>query len=211
MIPSEQPKGNHSSPFIEVLGEPGHIRLIKPPRLATANDVRELVQYLKRNPEGVNLYDVPQPLKKRIFYPTKIAAYESWGVVNVRRDRIALTLLGWEFARSLEPEARAYRDLIKGTALYRGALTWIQQYDIDLLTQDDLANYWQNNYSWALGCSDEKEVASVVITFFHLCQAAELGTLTIGKRGQPGRLRVWRAALSQHFDFADRHCPKTLA
>ena len=106
----EQLNGTRLSPFSEAVGAPDDMQLMKPPRLATANDVRELVQYLKRFPDGINLYDVPQPTKKRVFYPTKIAAYESGALVNVRRNRIALTPLGWKFARSLEPEAGAYRD-----------------------------------------------------------------------------------------------------
>src|SRR6266576_3970700 len=148
MTPIEQPNGNYSPTVVEAPCVSGDMHMMRPPRLATANDVRELVQYLKRNHEGVNLHDVPQPIKKRIFYPAKIAAYESWGLVNVRRDRIALTRLGWDFARSLEPEAEAYRDLIKNTALYRDALDWIQREEIELLTQNDLSSYWREICAW---------------------------------------------------------------
>src|ERR1700694_1871575 len=107
----------------------------KLPTLATANDVRELVQYLKRRPDGINLCDVPQPIKKRTFCPQKIAAYESWGLLNRKGDRLSLTPLCWEFARSLEPEARAYRDLLKGSVLCRAALEWIQRERIELVTK----------------------------------------------------------------------------
>jgi len=169
----------------------------KLPRLATANDVRELVQYLKRRPDGLNLCDVPQPIKKRTFCPPKIAAYESWGLLNRKGDRLSLTPLGWEFARSLEPEARAYRDLLKGSVLYRAALEWIQRERIDLVTKDDLASYWPQEFPWAFANLDDRDIGSAIVSFFHLCQAGELGVMTIGKRGQPGRLRIWRGALLQ--------------
>lgn len=187
-------KGSLASPRIAATEE---FHRVNPPRLATANDIRELVQYLKRRPDGANVQDVPQPIKKRIFYPAKIACYEFWGLVNVKRDRLTLTPLGWQFAHSLEPEARAYRDLLNSASFYRGALEWIQSEHIDVLTQDELACYWQKEFAWAFVNSDEKEIAGTIVTFFHLCQAAELGAMTIGKRGQPARLRVWREGLLQ--------------
>ena len=191
---AEQPNGNGSlaSSGIATVED---FPLAKPPRLATANDIRELVQYLKRRPEGLNLHDVPQPIKKRIFYPAKIASYEFWGLVSVKRDRITLTELGWQFARRLEPEAEAYRDLLLNTSFYRGALEWVQHERIDLLTQDELAAFWQREFAWVFVNSDERDLCGAVVSFFHLCQAAELGAMTMGKRGQPARLRVWREVL----------------
>ena len=167
----------------------------EPPRLATANDVRELVQYLKRRPEGVNIHDVPQPIKKRIYYPTKTASYEYWGLITVKRDRVTLTTLGWEFARSLEPEAKAYRELINATSFYRAALEWIKSERFDVVKQDELANYWQKEFAWVFLNSSANDLTRSVVTFFHLCQAAELGAMTIGKRGLPARMRFWPESL----------------
>ena len=65
------------------------------PMLATANDVREVVQYLKKRPEGVNIFEVAQPIKKRIFYLPKVAAYEAWGIVTRKDDRLTLAPQGW--------------------------------------------------------------------------------------------------------------------
>ena len=191
MTHTEQPNGQSLERHID------HLQTALLPRLATANDVRELVQYLKRRPGGVNLHDLPQPIKKRIFSPTKIASYEFWGLVDVNHDRIKLTPLGSDFARSLEPEAKAYRDLLKHSLFYRAALEWIQRECIDVVTQNELASYWQKEFAWAfISCSDS-DVASAAVTFFHLCQAAEVGAMTNGKRGQPTRLRVWRDALRE--------------
>ncbi len=176
------------------------LRVATLPTMATANDVREVVQYLKQRPEGVNICDVVQPIKKRIFYPAKVAAYESWGLVTRNGERVKLTSLGWEFARSLDPEARAYRALIDGTRLYRAALQWVHDQGLDLVTTNDIASYWQESFSAVFGDDQDTNVGKTVVSFFHLCQAAELGTMTIGKRGQPARLRVWRAALLEYVD-----------
>ena len=65
-----------------------------------------------------------------------------------------------------------------------------QHQRLSLITHDDVVKYWRVHFSHLLDLQNPKNVASNVICFLHLCQAAELGTLTIGKRGQPARLRV---------------------
>jgi hypothetical protein len=197
---------NSSARSSSLIRTANEFQLAKPPRLATANDIRELVQYLKRRPAGVNIHDVPQPIKKRIFYPAKVASYEFWGLVIVNRDRVSLTAAGWEFARSLEPEAKVYRALLNSNSFYLGALEWVHRERIEVLTQDELAAFWQREFAWVFLDSEERELGSAVVTFFHLCQAAELGAMTIGKRGQPARLRIWRENLAQIIDL-----PQTVA
>lgn len=165
------------------------------PRLATANDIREVVQYLKQRPGGVNIHDVVQPIKKRVFYPAKIAAYELWGLVARTGDHLALAPLGWEFAKHLEPESQAYRALLWRTPCYRDALERINGESLSVVIRNDLGRYWRPSILEDPTDSQEKDFEGSVVSFFHLCQAAELGTMTIGKRGHPARLRVWRDAL----------------
>ena len=133
----------HSSSVEDVAAAVEEPQLITFPHLATANDVREVVQYLKKRPDGVDISEVAQPIKKRIFYPPKVTAYESWGIVSRKRDRLKLTQLGWEFARSLEPEARSYRLLLRNAPLFNAALRWMWQQGLDVVTQDELAGYWR--------------------------------------------------------------------
>ena len=185
----------HSSSVEDVAAAVEEPQLITLPHLATANDVREVVQYLKKRPDGVDISEVAQPIKKRIFYPPKVTAYESWGIVSRKRGRLKLTQLGWEFARSLEPEARSYRLLLRTAPLFNAAIRWMWQQGLDVVTQDELADYWREEFSLALAHAERRRLTGSAVCFFHLCQAAELGTMTIGKRGQPARLRVLRDEL----------------
>lgn len=164
------------------------------PTLATAGDVREVVQYLKKKPAGVSIVEAMDDVKRRVFEPRKVAAYEFWGVVDRSGDRLQLSPLGWEFARKLEPETEAYRAVLDNTAPYRSALEWMHRQNLELVTHTDIAAFWQELYSTTLE-QNEKTMEGNVVCFFHLCQAAELGTVTIGKRGQPARLRVERDEL----------------
>lgn len=165
------------------------------PILATAGDVREAVQYLRKKPSGVSVVEALGDVKRRVFEARKIAAYEFWGIVSRQAgDRLHLTQLGWEFARKLAPETEAYRTTLERTAPYRAALEWISSESLDLVTHRDVAAYWQK-FSFTGPAPNEKMIEAAVVCFFHLCQAAELGTVTIGKRGQPARLRVEREEL----------------
>ncbi|MBV9923614.1 MAG: hypothetical protein JOZ96_01135 [Acidobacteria bacterium] len=184
------------------------LRLLTPPEeethsaalpvLATPGDLREAVQYLKRKPTGVSVVEALADAKRRVFEPRKVAAYEAWGVVARRGGRLFLTRRGREFARTLEPETRAYRTLLESNPLYRAALAWIQRQGLDLVTYADVAAYLQEEFGPLLEAAGPKGAEEGVVCFFHLCQAAELGTLTIGKRGQPARMRVEREGLDEY-------------
>ncbi|HEX8129106.1 MAG TPA: hypothetical protein VF527_08400 [Pyrinomonadaceae bacterium] len=167
------------------------------PILATAGDVREVVQYLKKKPAGVSIVEAMDDVKRRVFEPRKVAAYEFWGIVERHGgDRLHLSRLGWEFARKLAPEAEAYRAVLDNAAPYRAALEWMHEENHDLVTHTQVAAYWQKFYPSGTNGQNQKAVESSVVCFFHLCQAAEIGTMTIGKRGQPARLRVEREELA---------------
>jgi hypothetical protein len=189
------------------------LRLLTPPKdeqrvaalpvLATPGDLREAVQYLKRKPTGVSVVEALADAKRRVFEPRKVAAYEAWGLVARRGERLLLTRRGREFVRTLEPETRAYRALLYSNPLYRAALAWIYRQGLDLVTYSDVAAYLKEEFGPLLSADGAKAAEEGVVCFFHLCQAAELGTLTIGKRGQPARMRVERDCLGEFVEGQD--------
>jgi hypothetical protein len=189
---------------------PAALRLLTPPQgetgvealpaLATPGDLREAIQYLKRRPAGVTLTAALADAKRRVFEPRKVEAYESWGFVARRGERLLLTNLGREFARTLEPETRAYRSLLDSNPLYRAALEWVCRQGFDIVTYGDVATFLRERFAPLLNSADAKLTEEGVVCFFHLCQAAGLGTLTIGKRGQPARLRVEREGLADYVE-----------
>ena len=64
------------------------------PMLATAGDVREVVRLLKRKAGGITIIEGMDAIK-RVFDPRKVAAYEYWGLVTRKGDRLSLSALGW--------------------------------------------------------------------------------------------------------------------
>jgi hypothetical protein len=168
------------------------------PLMATASDVREIVKFLRKRPGGVTVVEAVEAIKKPTLDPRKMTAYEYWGLVTRQGDRIRLSARGWEFARKLEPETQAFRDLLGDTEMYHAALVWLHETQAELVTDADLAEHWRRRHAAAVGDGSEKTVKANVACFFHLCQAAEFGSLTIGKRGQPTRLRVDQGELESY-------------
>src|SRR5215211_4882039 len=155
------------------------LRLLTPPRdetgraalpvLATPGDLREAVQYLKRKPTGVSVVEALADAKRRVFEPRKIEAYEAWGLVARRGERLRLTGRGRAFARTLEPQTRAYRALLDSNPLYRAALAWIHRQGLDLITYSDVASYLKEDFGPLLQANGSKAAEEGVICFFHLC------------------------------------------
>ena len=176
------------------------------PMLATASDVREVVRLLKKRAAGVTIIEGMDAIK-RIFDPRKVAAYEYWGLITRTNDRLRLSALGWEFARKLEPEARLYRNILDRTLAYRSALEWVYGQNLEIVTDASIAAYWLEHPAEVFLTGNQKTIEAAVTCFFHLCQEAELGMATVGKRGQPTRLRVDREELAAYVNNVHRTLP----
>jgi hypothetical protein len=164
--------------------------------MATASDVRDAVQYLKRKPEGLTSVEELDAPGRRIFDPRKVIAYELWGILFRIDSRLKLTPLGWELARSLTPEVQIFRSMISNIRPYQVVLESMFRQKLAVVTYLDALEYWLQHYPEALDKGDEKTLEASVLSFFHLCHAADLGVLTLGRKGQPARLRIHQEELS---------------
>ena len=161
------------------------------PILATANDARELVRFLKKRPNGVTIVEAMNAEPRRIFDARKIAAYEFWGIIGRENERLVLTPLGEELAEALGPECRMHRDILHRVPEYQTAIKNIYDEGLDIATHLDVLRYWSDMNAIPPSVhANAHDLEAAVVCFFSLCHAAELGTSTVGKRGQPARLRV---------------------
>lgn len=159
------------------------------PILATANDAREVVRFLKRRPHGVTVVEAMNAEPRRIFDARKVAAYEFWGIIARENERLILTPLGRQIADALEPEVALHRSILHRIPAYKLAIRNIYDEELDIATHPDVLRYWSELRSVA-PTGNAQDMEAAVVCFFSLCHAAELGTSTVGKRGQPARLRV---------------------
>jgi hypothetical protein len=161
------------------------------PILATANDLREVVKFFKHKPNGVSVIEMTNAEPRRVFDARKIAAYEFWGIISHADERFLLTPLGEELAKNTEAECEIHRRILRAVPAYLKAVEWIFKQNLQIATYLDVANFWQLSGSdLALSRQNDENIEAVIVSLFSLCHAAELGTATVGKRGQPARLSV---------------------
>jgi hypothetical protein len=160
------------------------------PVLATATDVREVIRFLKHHPEGITAVQAADAFRKRIFDARKVSAYEFWKIIARNGDRLKLTPLGWELAKCLSPEAKIYRTMLSNNAPYHEGLEWIQEQELELVTHLDIGEFWREHHSRVLQGDSEEQLEAHAASFFHICHEAEVGTLTVGRKGQPTRLHI---------------------
>jgi hypothetical protein len=181
------------------------------PVLATANDLREVVKFFKYKPHGVSSVEMSSAEPRRVFEARKIAAYEFWGILTRAGERFRLTALGLELAKNTEAECAIHRRILRGVPAYARAVEWIFGQGLKIATHLDIANFWAlSGENLDLSPQDEANIEAVIVSFFSLCHAAELGTATVGKRGQPARLSVRLDQMSAFLD-APAEAPETAA
>lgn len=161
------------------------------PILATANDLREVVKFFKHKPHGVSVIEMTSAEPRRVFDARKIAAYEFWGIISRTDERFQLTSLGEALAKNTEAECEIHRRILRVVPAYRRAVEWIFRQDLKIATYLDVAAFWQlSGEDLSFRPEMDENIEAVIVSFFSLCHAAELGTATVGKRGQPARLSV---------------------
>lgn len=163
-----------------------HTRL---PVLTSANDIRDFVQYLKRKSAGVVAAEELDRSRRRLFEEHKLEAYRSLGITDENDGLLKLSSLGRELARRLEPETEGFRQLLNRIPTYVAAVNWMYRENFEVVTLTDLLAFWPSFHEIA-EADDPEAMRGAAISFFSLCEAAELGTLTLGKRGHITRLRV---------------------
>lgn len=172
------------------------------PSFATPNDVRSVALYLKKYPAGVTLEAATDAVKRQVFDPYKLAAYDAFGLTASESGRLRLTAAGRELVHRLAPEVAAFRILLDRPEPYRQVLSWAAAQETECLLHHEVAGYWHEHFPAALGLADEKTLEGYTTCFFQLCQAAALGTYITGRKGQPSRLRLDAEELCAYLDAA---------
>jgi hypothetical protein len=185
--------------------EPFEEAVFELPWAASAGDIREIVRFLSRENASVRIAELQNAEPRRVFEPHKLAAYEAWGIVVRDENYIRLSELGCELAKRNTFEKQIYRRILSDLPQYRSAVEWMREQKLKIITFRDLADFWEENFpALLLGKRDAREIENAALSFFSICHAAELGIMTVGKRGQPTRLSLNADEIKDFACGADR-------
>ena len=170
------------------------------PVLTTAGDIRELVQYLKRKPHGVVAAEELDRSRKKLFEERKLCAYHRLDIIREVEGLVLLSPMGWELANRLEPEIQGFRQMLKRMPVYASALEWMHERHLEVVTATDLQIFWRSFGDDVNEAHEPETIRVAVLSFFNLCEAAALGTMTLGKRGHVTRMHLDHEELRRFVD-----------
>ena len=169
------------------------------PTMVTIEDVSDLVAYLKTKPTGTTSADIEKVIRKQVLDHRKKPVYQAWDIVRREGENLKLGDRGWRLARDSRPKHLVYQEIVKSYHSYLAALKWVCYQGLEGITSVDVGTYWQQHHSAEAG-SSEKTLKEQAVSFFRLCEASNLGNLTIGRRGQPTRLSINKDELELFID-----------
>lgn len=179
------------------------------PIMTTAEDVLAMVKYLKNKPTGATLSEARAAVGNKTTDGRKLAGYQTWGVVVKDGDRLKLADAGWELARKPDQQQVIFRSILDRVKPYRSVLEWVFHQGLNSVTNNDVAAHWHEHQAEALGTTNEESIKDSAVCFFHLCQAAGLGTIVFGRRGQATRLEITRDQLASYIEAGPSSPPWT--
>ncbi len=154
---------------------------------ATSNDAREVVRFLRNKPSGISFAEFLSSEPRRIFEPRKIDAYEYWGIIQREGDRVKLTGLGDKLSQIVASENEIFERILSSVPTYVEIIKWIDHQKLQLVTYPDIRDFLSRVQQKHLSTRMSE---AEIVSFFSICHGAELGVATVGKRGQPARLKI---------------------
>lgn len=170
------------------------------PILATAEDAIEITKYLNTKATGCTIEDAKTIVDKRLLDPRKITAYKSWGIISNDGAKIKLTETGKRLARSIDKDyPDVFRIILQSIDAYHSALEWVfYKKDFVSVTNVDIAAYWYENKKFGLSDTAENTLKDMAVCYFRICEAAAMGKMIVGRKGQSTRLEINRDELGQY-------------
>lgn len=160
------------------------------PVFVTIEDIDDLVGYLKTKPAGASIADAKKVIRKQIFDNRKMPAYDQWMIIKREGDNLKLDERGWHLARNTRPRHVVFQEIAKSNSAYISVLEWAFHSGLDEINSVDAGSHWHEHFSELLGTDNEQSIKDRVVCFFRVCEAGNLGKLTIGRRGSATRLSL---------------------
>ena len=154
------------------------------PIRTTIEDVYGITQYLATKPTGASQTEAKSVLDSKMLDGRKIAAYKVWGLINEENGKMKLTEEGREFANN---PSDVLKKVIKGIPPYNSTIERAAHRTNYVMTATNIAAHWHEHFKEQVS-GNEKILKDQVVCFFHIAQAAELGSMVIGRKGTQTRI-----------------------
>jgi hypothetical protein len=158
------------------------------PILTSDEDVQKVIDYFKTKATG-NTISEAKPILGKFLDARKINGYLIWGFLKKEGDKLSLTERGRRLSKSTE-KSKIYKEVIKLIRPYNSCIEWAYYKKFESISNIEVGSYWHEHLSSEVGTANETTLKDMAVCFFYVCQAADLGKMIIGRKGQPTRLEL---------------------
>lgn len=154
------------------------------PIRTTAADVETLCGYLVTKPTGATSAEAKAVLDSKVLDGRKLTALKIWGFIEDNGAKMRVTERGRNVARDKGARrAQAFLEAVADVAPYRAVIERSVHRREFTVAATDVAAHWHQHFKSEVSDSD-KILNDQAVCFFQLAEGADLGALTIGRRGQ---------------------------
>ena len=158
------------------------------PTRTTIDDVDAVCGYLMTKPTGATLAEAKAVVDKKRLDGRKITALKYWGLVEGDANgKMKITDLGRRVVKdSGSFRSDVFREVVRQVWPYAGVVERVAHRREETIVATEVAAHWHEHFKSDVSESD-KILNEQAVCFFHVAQAADLGILTIGRRGMVTR------------------------
>lgn len=157
------------------------------PIRTTLDDVDAVCGYLVTKPTGATLAEAKAVVAKKHLDGRKLTALRFWGLIEYEQDKVKITDRGRRSVRdSGSSRSDVLRDVVREVPPYVGLVERVVHRRETTITAIEVAAHWHEHFRDQVSESD-KTLNDQAVCFFQVAQGADLGTLKIGRKGQPTR------------------------
>lgn len=161
------------------------------PTRTIIEDLEVICGYLSTKPTGATHAEAKAVVNKKHLDGRKLAALRFWGLIEEEGDRMKVSDRGREAVRdSGAARSNVLKGVIEKIAPYKAVIERAVHRGDDSISATEVAAHWHEHFTSEVSEKD-KGLNDQAVCFFHVAQGADLGVLTIGRKGMPTR-----------FDFA---------
>ena len=158
------------------------------PIRTTIEDIDPVCGYLATKPTGATLAEARAVVDKKRLDGRKLTALKFWGLVeDTADDKMKITDQGRRCIRdSGVARSEVLREVIRKVSPYAAVVERAVHGREKTFAATDVAAHWYEHFGGEVSEND-KVLNDQAICFFQIAQGADLGILTIGRRGMPTR------------------------
>lgn len=157
------------------------------PIRTTLDDITAVCGYLATKPTGATMAEAKAVVDTKRLDGRKINALKFWALIKEDGNRLKLTELGRTAVKDQGAQlSNVLREVVRRVRPYAAIVERAAHRDESTVTTTEVATHWHEHFNGEVSEKD-KILNDQAVCFFQVAQGADLGALTIGRKGQPTR------------------------